>query len=68
MIAATALFHGYSASTLSSNFTQVVFTFKVSPALCVSALVLALVVGAVGGIFPAFRAARQPIVGMLGDQ
>jgi putative ABC transport system permease protein len=66
--AATLLFHGYSASTLSSNFTQVVFTFKVTPALCVSALVLALVVGLIGGVFPALRAARQPIVGMLGDQ
>ncbi len=68
VLAATLLFHGYSASTLSANFTQVVFTFKVTPALCVSALVLALIVGVVGGIFPAFRAARQPIVGMLGEQ
>lgn len=68
VLAATLLFQGYSASTLSANFTQVVFTFKVTPALCVSALVLALVVGVIGGIFPAFRAARQPIVGMLGEQ
>ena len=68
VVAATLLFQGYSASTLSSNFTQVVFTFKVTPALCGSALVLALVVGLIGGIFPAFRAARQPIVGMLGEQ
>ena len=68
ILAATLLFQGYSASTLSSNFTQVVFTFKVTPALCASALVLALIVGVIGGIFPAFRAARQPIVGMLGEQ
>ncbi len=68
ILAATLLFQGYSASTLSSNFTQVVFTFKVTPALCGSALVLALIVGVIGGIFPAFRAARQPIVGMLGEQ
>jgi putative ABC transport system permease protein len=68
VIAATLLFQGYTASTLSANFTQVVFTFKVTPALCVSALVLALVVGVIGGIFPALRAARQPIVGMLGEQ
>ncbi len=66
--AATALFQGYSASTLSANFTQVVFTFKVTPALCVSALALALGVGTLGGIFPALRAARQPIAGMLGEQ
>ena len=65
---ATLLFQGYSASTLSANFTQVVFKFKVTPALCVQALALALIVGGLGGIFPAFRAARQPIAGMLGDQ
>ena len=68
VVLATALFQGYSASTLSANFTQVVFTFRVTPGLCVSALVLALAVGALGGIFPAFRAARQPIAGMLGEQ
>jgi putative ABC transport system permease protein len=68
VVAATLLFQGYSASTLSANFTQVVFTFKVTPALCGSALGLALVVGVIGGVFPAFRAARQPIAGMLGDQ
>jgi len=65
---AALIFHGYTASTLGANFTQVVFTFKVTPALCASALVLALVVGVIGGIFPAIRAARLPIVGMLGEQ
>jgi putative ABC transport system permease protein len=65
--AAALIFDGYSASTLGANFTQAVFTFSVTPALCVSALVLALAIGALGGIFPAVRAARQPIVGMLGE-
>jgi putative ABC transport system permease protein len=68
VVVATVLFHGYSASTLSANFTQVVFTFKVTPLLCVSALMLALTVGFIGGMFPAFRAARLPIAGMLGEQ
>ncbi|MBS0374346.1 MAG: ABC transporter permease [Proteobacteria bacterium] len=68
VVAATLLFQGFTASTLSANFTQVVFTFRVTPALCVNALVLALVVGFLGGMFPAFRAARLPIVGMLGEQ
>jgi putative ABC transport system permease protein len=45
-----------------------VFTFRVTPVLCISAFVLALVVGLLGGVFPALRAARQPIVGMLGEQ
>jgi ABC-type antimicrobial peptide transport system permease subunit len=39
----------------------------VTPARCINALSLALVVGLVGGIFPALRAARQPIAGMLGE-
>jgi putative ABC transport system permease protein len=68
-IAAAALvFNGYSASTLGANFTQVVFTFKVTPALCLNALTLALTVGFIGGVLPAIRAARLPIVGMLAEQ
>jgi putative ABC transport system permease protein len=68
VLAATILFNGYSASTLSSNFTQVIFTFKMTPALCVRALWLAITIGLIGGILPAIRAARLPIVGMLGEQ
>jgi putative ABC transport system permease protein len=68
VVAATLLFNGYSASTLSANFTQVIFTFRMTPTLCVRALWLAIVVGTIGGIFPAIRAARLPIVGMLGEQ
>jgi putative ABC transport system permease protein len=67
VIAATLLFDGFSASTLGANFTQVVFTFKVTPVLCMNALSLALSVGLIGGVFPALRAARQPIAGMLGE-
>ena len=66
--AAAFMFNGYTASTLGANFTQVVFTFKVTPVLCVSALALAFGVGLIGGLFPAIRAARQPIAGMLGEQ
>jgi putative ABC transport system permease protein len=65
---AAVMFQGFSASTLGANFTQVVFKFEVTPALCVSALVLALVVGFIGGLFPAIRAARLPIAGVLGEQ
>jgi putative ABC transport system permease protein len=67
VLAATLLFNGFSASTLGANFTQVVFTFKVTPVLCMNALWLALGVGLIGGVFPALRAARQPIAGMLGE-
>ena len=56
------IFDGVSASTLGGNFTQVVFDFKLSPALIVEGVGLALVVGLIGGLFPALRAARLPIV------
>ena len=60
-----AIFDGLSASTLGGNFTQVVFNFRLSPALVGEGVLLALVVGLVGGLFPALRAARMPIVAGL---
>ena len=57
-----AIFDGISASTLGGNFTQVVFDFKLSPALIGEGVALALIVGLIGGLFPAIRAARLPIV------
>jgi putative ABC transport system permease protein len=39
-----------------------VFDFKLSPTLIVEDVGLALVVGLIGGLFPALRAARLPIV------
>jgi putative ABC transport system permease protein len=56
------IFDGISASTLGGNFTQVVFDFKLSPALIVEGVAMALIVGLIGGLFPAIRAARLPIV------
>jgi len=60
-----AIFDGLSASTLGGNFTQVVFSFKLSPALVGEGVLLALLVGLIGGLFPALRAARMPIVAGL---
>jgi putative ABC transport system permease protein len=59
------IFDGLSASTLGGNFTQVVFNFQLSPLLIVEGIVLALIVGLIGGLFPALRAARMPIVAGL---
>jgi len=56
------IFDGVSASTLGGGFTQIVFSFAVTPAALVSGIVLALIVGAAGGFFPAIRAARVPIL------
>ncbi|MEO6365281.1 MAG: ABC transporter permease, partial [Luteimonas sp.] len=59
------IFNGYSVSTLSSNFSQVVFQFKVSPELLWNGLKWALGIGLVGGLFPALRAARLPVTEAL---
>ena len=58
---AWALFDHYTASTLGSNFSQVVFEFRVTPALLAGGLRWALAIGFVGGLFPAVRAARMPV-------
>jgi putative ABC transport system permease protein len=59
------IFHGYTVSTLSSNFSQVMFQFKVSPELLWNGLKWALGIGLVGGLFPALRAARLPVTEAL---
>jgi putative ABC transport system permease protein len=56
------LFDGFTTSTLGQGFTQIVFSLSLTPALMVQGVVLALVVGLIGGFFPALRAARLPIV------
>ena len=53
------LFNGLSASTLGAGFTQVAFRLQVGPELVGQAVMLALVIGFVGGVFPGLRAARQ---------
>lgn len=58
---AYAVFNGYTVSTLGSNFSQVVFQFRVSPALLARGLQWALAMGFVGGLFPALRAATLPV-------
>jgi putative ABC transport system permease protein len=68
VIGATAtylVFDGFSASTLGASFTQVVFSFKLTPALIAQGVMMALAVGLAGGLFPAIRAARMPIVAGL---
>jgi putative ABC transport system permease protein len=55
------LFDQYTVSTLGANFSQVVFAFKVSPQLIGNGLLWALVIGLVGGLFPALAAARLPV-------
>lgn len=64
-LVAWLLFNNYSVSTLGNNFSQVVFQFKVTPGLLWTGLKWALGIGLIGGLFPALRAARLPIVTAL---
>ena len=59
-------FDGYRTSTMNfQSFSQVAFAFRVTPTLLVQGLACALVMGLLGGILPAIRAARLPIVNAL---
>jgi putative ABC transport system permease protein len=60
--AAYLAFNGYETSTMNfQTFSQVAFAFRVTPQLLVTGLIYALLMGLVGGLFPAIRAARLPI-------
>jgi putative ABC transport system permease protein len=47
------------------NFTQVAFAFRVTPGLMAKGILYATLIGLVGGLFPAIRAARLPIAHAL---
>ncbi|MDQ3069870.1 MAG: ABC transporter permease [Acidobacteriota bacterium] len=65
-LVAYAAFNGYQTATMNfQTFSQVAFSFAVTPALLVQGLLFALVMGFIGGLFPAIRAARLPIVTAL---
>ena len=55
-------FNGYQAATMNwQTFSQVAFGFAVTPNLLMQGLIYALIMGFLGGIIPAIRAARLPI-------
>jgi putative ABC transport system permease protein len=63
---AYAAFNGYAASTMNfQTFSQVTFSFAVTPTLLVSAIVWAATIGFFGGLFPALRAASMPVSSAL---
>ena len=65
-VAAYVYCDGVSLSTLNFNtFSQVAFDVRVTPGLLGRGLLWALVIGAIGGLFPAIRAARPPVTTVL---
>lgn len=60
------IFDGYRTSTLNwQSFSQVAFAFKVTPRLLLTAIVVTLPMGLVGGLFPAIRAGTLPVASAL---
>lgn len=58
--------NGYQASTLNwASFSQITFAFTVTPGLLVTGLGYSLILGLVGGLLPALRAARLPVTAGL---
>jgi len=65
-VAAYLFFNGYQTSTMNfQTFSQVAFAFLVTPQLLAMGLFYALVMGLIGGLLPAIRAARLPIASAL---
>jgi putative ABC transport system permease protein len=63
---AYVVFNGFQVSGLNfQTFSQVAFQFAVTPELVLRGIKWALVIGFFGGLFPAVRAARQPVVDAL---
>jgi putative ABC transport system permease protein len=63
---AWAAFDGYQTATMNwQSFSQVAFAFAVTPELLIRGLIYAAVMGLIGGLFPAIRAARLPVVTAL---
>jgi len=64
--AAYLFFNGYQTSTMNfQTFSQVAFAFLVTPQLLAMGLFYALMMGFIGGLLPAIRAARLPIATAL---
>lgn len=58
--------NGHTTSTINfQTFSNIAFAFKITPGLVASGIGFALVMGVVGGIFPAIRAARLPVATAL---
>jgi putative ABC transport system permease protein len=59
-------FNGLHTSTMNWNsFSQITFAFAVTPDLLVQGIVWAVLIGLIGGLFPALRGAHLPIAAAL---
>ena len=65
-LTAYVAFNGYQTSTMNfQTFSQVAFAFRVTRTLMIQGVSYALMMGLVGGLMPAIKAARLPIATAL---
>jgi len=58
--------NGYSTGTgQTQSFSEIAFAFRITPEIVTTALIFAVAMGVIGGLLPAFRAARLPITSAL---
>jgi len=59
-------FDGFHAATLNwASFSAITFSFDVNVKLLTQGIIFAMIIGMIGGLFPAIRAARQPVAQAL---
>ena len=60
--------NGFSTGTAQTqSFSEVAFSFQITPAIVTTGMVFAGLMGLIGGLLPALRAARMPITRALRD-
>ncbi|MGA7617586.1 MAG: ABC transporter permease [Thermoanaerobaculia bacterium] len=65
-LVAWAAFDGFQTATLNMrSFSQVAFAFSVDPPLLARGIIYSVLIGLLGGLFPAIRAARLPVATAL---
>lgn len=65
-LAAASLLQSLSVSTMNwQTFSELAFAFRLTPGIALSALLFSLAMGLIGGVLPAWRAARLNIVSSL---
>jgi ABC-type lipoprotein release transport system permease subunit len=58
--------NGVVANTINwASFSEIAFSFRVTPGLLLAGLIFSVVMGVLGGFFPALRAAKLPVVQAL---
>ncbi len=58
--------NGFSTGTgQTQSFSEIAFSFRITPAIVMTGMAFAIAMGIVGGLLPAFRGARLPITTAL---